>query len=129
MTLRTGIEFLLPSKEETAVKELSAIFDAVAKAAGSVTDADARVKLSVAAALGQEKLKTVNAPEPEESAIVKKANISYLLKSNKEQSLDDLSQIFGDIAEAANAVTNPEVKTQLIVAAATGTEKLKALKN
>ena len=126
--MRTGIEYLLPSKQETAVKELSAIFDGVAKVAAQVTDVDARVTLSVAAAVGQEKLKVAVAPEPEESAIVKKAGISFLLKSKKEQSFDDLSKIFGDIANAAKTVTNPALKSQLVVAATEGSKKLKDLK-
>ena len=56
--------------------------------------------------------------------------LTMIAKDNqKTQTVADLSKIFDEVAKVADAVTDPDLKTRLKVAAAVGQEKLKNLNN
>lgn len=48
--------------------------------------------------------------------------------SQKEQTVAELSQLFTEIAQAAEKVEDPALRVQMMVSAAKGEEKIKALK-
>ncbi len=60
---RLGLDYLkgIPSKNGSTVKELSTIFDVVAKLADDVADVETKIALKAIAARGKEKLKKLEA--------------------------------------------------------------------
>jgi hypothetical protein len=49
-------------------------------------------------------------------------------QSQKDRAMEELSQLFTGIAQAAEKVNDPALRVQMMVSAAKGEEKIKALK-